>query len=425
MRWWKKWEHEDHWRIQPSSFKAWLKSERHGSDSQLRTIGIFNRVDDNGGAVGFETWMNCCHWWGIDCETGKNGGVGLELLWLSRDKWWCWFQHAKELNGFGLVVQRAERSRWGWFLGNMGMMGMEAALSDQLKAGGSKVGAVAGAGAESVSWAWASALTRRGGGLVWDEEVWCEGENWLATSTEGGQASMKSTWTMASSLVVQVCPSGSPTSQERHVSGLSKHHCPWPSASHSSLSASIPMICPWSAPSQNACFTSLSLKSSIPLLNPSFNPSQNACFQMRPNSESGNDVARVMSFSMLSSVTGGGDDNAAVVVDVDAGAGRVWCDEETQRCVMWQQKVASSQSKAKIDSRKWEAGVLKHEAHSHHQVEQPEVLPQHIADWVDGGIAVYIEVFTLPRLIHMDSIWNPWNPSGIPCGMIMEWSWNG
>jgi len=23
------------------------------------------------------------------------------------------------------------------------------------------------------------------------------------------------------------------------------------------------------------------------------------------------------------------------------------------------------------------------------------------------------------------SIWNPWNPSGIPCGMIMEWSWNG
>ena len=42
---------------------------------------------------------------------------------------------------------------------------------------------------------------------------------------------------------------------------------------------------------------------------------------------------------------------------------------------MWQQKVASSQSKAKIDSRKWEAGVLKHEAHSHHQVEQAEVLP--------------------------------------------------
>ena len=31
------------------------------------------------------------------------------------------------------------------------MMGMEAALSDQLKAGGSRVGAVAGAGAESQS----------------------------------------------------------------------------------------------------------------------------------------------------------------------------------------------------------------------------------------------------------------------------------
>jgi len=28
-----------------------------------------------------------------------------------------------------------------------------------------------------------------------------------------------------------------------------------------------------------------------------------------------------------------------------------------------------------------------------------------------------IEVFTLPGLIHMDSIWNPWNPSGIPCGI--------
>jgi hypothetical protein len=28
-----------------------------------------------------------------------------------------------------------------------------------------------------------------------------------------------------------------------------------------------------------------------------------------------------------------------------------------------------------------------------------------------------IEVFTLPELIHMESMWNPWNPSGIPCGI--------
>ena len=27
------------------------------------------------------------------------------------------------------------------------------------------------------------------------------------------------------------------------------------------------------------------------------------------------------------------------------------------------------------------------------------------------------EVFTLPRLIHMESMWNPWNPSAIPCGI--------
>ena len=61
----------------------------------------------------------------------------------------------------------------------------------------------------------------------------------------------------------------------------------------------------------------------------------------------------------------------------------------------------------------------------------------------------YVEVFALPRLIHMESMWNPWNPSAIPSGihgmnvgwdhsqfivpwtswipygMIMEWSWNG
>jgi hypothetical protein len=27
------------------------------------------------------------------------------------------------------------------------------------------------------------------------------------------------------------------------------------------------------------------------------------------------------------------------------------------------------------------------------------------------------EVFTLPGLIHMESMWNPWNPSGIPYGI--------
>ena len=27
------------------------------------------------------------------------------------------------------------------------------------------------------------------------------------------------------------------------------------------------------------------------------------------------------------------------------------------------------------------------------------------------------EVFTLPGLIHMESMWNPWNPSPIPCGI--------
>ena len=29
----------------------------------------------------------------------------------------------------------------------------------------------------------------------------------------------------------------------------------------------------------------------------------------------------------------------------------------------------------------------------------------------------YKEVFTFPRLIHMESMWNPWNPSAIPCGI--------
>ena len=42
---------------------------------------------------------------------------------------------------------------------------------------------------------------------------------------------------------------------------------------------------------------------------------------MRPNSESGNDVARVMSFTMLSSVAGGGGDDVAAVFNADTGAG--------------------------------------------------------------------------------------------------------
>ena len=61
-------------------------------------------------------------------------------------------------------------------MGNVGTIGMEAASSDQSKAGGSKVETVIAVGAKSMSWAWASALTSRGGGLVWDKEVWCEGK---------------------------------------------------------------------------------------------------------------------------------------------------------------------------------------------------------------------------------------------------------
>ena len=34
--------------------------------------------------------------------------------------------------------------------------------------------------------------------------------------------------------------------------------------------------------------------------------------------------------------------------------------------------------------------MLKHERHSHHQAESMEELPQHISDWVDGGIAVCV-----------------------------------
>ena len=38
--------------------------------------------------------------------------------------------------------------------------------------------------------------------------------------------------------------------------------------------------------------------------------------------------------------------------------------------------------------REQDASVLKHEQHSHHQVEMVEELPQCIADWVSGGIVV-------------------------------------
>ena len=33
------------------------------------------------------------------------------------------------------------------------------------------------------------------------------------------------------------------------------------------------------------------------------------------------------------------------------------------------------------------------------------------------SIAQQIEVFTFPGLFHVESMWNPWNPSGIPCGV--------
>ena len=42
------------------------------------------------------------------------------------------------------------------------------------------------------------------------------------------------------------------------------------------------------------------------------------------------------------------------------------------------------------ESRKVVESVLKHERHSHHQVERVEELPQHVADLVDGGIAICI-----------------------------------
>ena len=33
------------------------------------------------------------------------------------------------------------------------------------------------------------------------------------------------------------------------------------------------------------------------------------------------------------------------------------------------------------------------------------------------SVSAEVEVFTLPGLIHMESMWNPWNPSAIPCGI--------
>ena len=35
-----------------------------------------------------------------------------------------------------------------------------------------------------------------------------------------------------------------------------------------------------------------------------------------------------------------------------------------------------------------------------------------------GKISIYnVEVFTFPGLFSMESMWNPWNPSGIPYGI--------
>ena len=36
--------------------------------------------------------------------------------------------------------------------------------------------------------------------------------------------------------------------------------------------------------------------------------------------------------------------------------------------------------------------------------------------WVGGGRSWW-EVFTFPGLFRMESMWNPWNPSGIPYGI--------
>jgi len=48
----------------------------------------------------------------------------------------------------------------------------------------------------------------------------------------------------------------------------------------------------------------------------------------------------------------------------------------------WQQKVVREIKKQEARD------MLKPKGHSRHQVEQCKVLPQHIADWVDGRIAV-------------------------------------
>jgi len=265
--------------------------------------------------------INCQ--WVVDCETGRCGGAwhgrDPEMSQLSKGNQERPFWHANELKGLGLLVWRAERSRLGWLLGNMGMTGMDTASSDQSNDEGAMIVAVVVMGFE-MGCTSALASMKRGGGSVWDAELWTDwvASTWIATSMEGGGGGPTlSTWTAASSLT---CTSQKPASQRTHVSSLLKHHCPWPSISQSPLSVSIPTICPWSAPSQNACFTSMSLKKAASLLNPSCDPCSNACFQMRPNGEFGDDVARAMSFAMLSSDTGSGDDSAAVVVDVSASS---------------------------------------------------------------------------------------------------------
>jgi len=71
MRWWIKQKHKkDHWWIQPSAFRAWLKS---GSASQSSITGVAGGVDNEGCVVGVVTWMQCQ--WEIDCETGRWGGA--------------------------------------------------------------------------------------------------------------------------------------------------------------------------------------------------------------------------------------------------------------------------------------------------------------------------------------------------------------
>jgi len=56
--------------------------------------------------------------------------------------------------------------------------------------------------------------------------------------------------------------------------------------------------------------------------------------------------------------------------------------------MMWhqEQRVTGIKPSKRAESKR--QVLLKPEVHSHHQVEQSKVLPQGIADWVDGGIVV-------------------------------------